>query len=46
MMGIDANTGELRWITQVHPHPAGIITGSPVLAGGKIYIGISSRESS
>ena len=23
MMGIDAKTGELRWITQVHPDPAG-----------------------
>jgi polyvinyl alcohol dehydrogenase (cytochrome) len=46
MMGIDAKTGELRWITQVHPHPAGIITGSPVLAGGRVYVGISSRESS
>jgi polyvinyl alcohol dehydrogenase (cytochrome) len=46
MMGIDAKTGELRWITQVHPHPAGIITGSPVLAGDRVYVGISSRESS
>jgi polyvinyl alcohol dehydrogenase (cytochrome) len=45
LMGIDAKTGDLRWITQVHPHPAGIITGSPVLAGDKIYVGISSRES-
>src|SRR6266540_1295177 len=46
MMGIDAKTGELRWITQVHPHPAGIITGSPVLAADRVYVGISSRESS
>jgi polyvinyl alcohol dehydrogenase (cytochrome) len=46
MMGIDANSGELRWITQVHPHPAGIITGSPVLVGDRVYVGISSRESS
>jgi polyvinyl alcohol dehydrogenase (cytochrome) len=46
MMGIDAKTGDLQWITQVHPHPAGIITGSPVLAGDRIYVGVSSRESS
>jgi polyvinyl alcohol dehydrogenase (cytochrome) len=44
MMGIDAETGELRWITQVNPHPRGIITGSPVLAGNRIYVGVSSRE--
>ena len=33
MLGIDAKTGKLRWITQVHPDPKGIMTGSPVLAG-------------
>jgi polyvinyl alcohol dehydrogenase (cytochrome) len=44
MMGIDARTGGLRWITQVNPHPRGIITGSPVLAGDRIYVGVSSRE--
>jgi polyvinyl alcohol dehydrogenase (cytochrome) len=46
MIGVDAKTGALRWITQVHPHPAGIITGSPVLAGNRVYVGVSSRESS
>src|SRR5207244_7031369 len=29
MLGINAKTGDLRWITQVHPDPKGIMTGSP-----------------
>jgi polyvinyl alcohol dehydrogenase (cytochrome) len=44
MMGIDADTGALRWITQVNPHPRGIITGSPTLSGDRVYVGVSSRE--
>src|SRR5437763_15657968 len=42
MLGIDAKTGELRWMTQVHPDPKGIMTGSPVLAGDTIYTGVSA----
>ncbi len=42
MLGIDARTGNLRWITQVHPDPKGIMTGSPVLAGDTIYTGVSA----
>src|SRR5262245_48338497 len=42
MLGINAQTGKLRWITQVHPDPKGIMTGSPVLAGDTIYTGVSA----
>ena len=42
MLGINAQTGELRWITQVHPDSRGIMTGSPVLAGDTIYTGVSA----
>jgi polyvinyl alcohol dehydrogenase (cytochrome) len=42
MLGINAKTGELRWMTQVHPDPKGIMTGSPVLAGDTIYTGVSA----
>lgn len=41
MMGIDARTGDLRWITRLDPDPHAIITGSPVLAGDTIYVGTS-----
>jgi polyvinyl alcohol dehydrogenase (cytochrome) len=46
MLGINAQTGELRWITQVHPDPKGIMTGSPVLAGDTIYTGVSALGAS
>ncbi len=46
MLGIDAQTGDLRWITQVHPDTKGIMTGSPVLAGDTIYTGVSALGAS
>jgi len=46
MLGIDADTGELRWITQVHPDPKGIMTGSPVLAGDTLFTGVSASGAS
>jgi polyvinyl alcohol dehydrogenase (cytochrome) len=46
MMGINAKTGGLRWIAQVHPDPKGIMTGSPVLAGDTIYTGVSASGAS
>jgi polyvinyl alcohol dehydrogenase (cytochrome) len=46
MLGIDARNGNLRWITQVHPDPKGIMTGSPVLADNVIYTGVSASGAS
>ena len=46
MLGINAKTGELRWMTQVHPDPKGIMTGSPVLVGHTIYTGVSASGAS
>jgi polyvinyl alcohol dehydrogenase (cytochrome) len=46
MLGVDARTGALRWMTQVHPDPKGIMTGSPVLAGDTIYTGVSANGAS
>lgn len=46
MLGIDTDTGELRWITQVHPDPKGIMTGSPVLVGDTIITGVSASGAS
>ncbi len=37
-------TGALRWATQVDAHPAAIITSSPILEDGKLYVGVSSGE--
>jgi polyvinyl alcohol dehydrogenase (cytochrome) len=44
VMAVDRKTGALRWITQVENHPAAIITGSPVVFDGVVYIGVSSNE--
>src|SRR5206468_15767 len=46
MLGIDARTGYLKWITQVHPDRTGIMTGSPVLAGDTIFTGVSAAGAS
>jgi polyvinyl alcohol dehydrogenase (cytochrome) len=46
VIAVRASTGALLWSTQVDSHPAAIITGSPVVAGGKVLIGVSSNEES
>jgi polyvinyl alcohol dehydrogenase (cytochrome) len=46
VMAVDRQTGMLRWITQVEIHPAAVITGSPVVFNGVVYIGVSSSEES
>src|SRR5882724_6606916 len=44
VISVDRETGTLRWMTQVDTHPAAIITGSPVVFHGVVYIGVSSSE--
>jgi len=44
VISIDQKTGTLRWITKVDTHPAAVITGSPVVFEGVVYVGISSIE--
>ena len=44
VIGLDRDTGVLRWITQVDTHPAAIITGSPVIYKGVVFVGVSSNE--
>ena len=45
IVAVDKDTGALRWKTPVHEgHPAAVVTGSPVLEAGRIYIGVSSLE--
>jgi len=46
VMAVDRKTGSLRWITQVESHAAAVITGSPVVFDGVVYIGVSSNEES
>src|SRR5260370_600502 len=44
VISVDRETGTLRWMTQVDTHPAAIITGSPVVFDGVVYIGFSGSE--
>jgi polyvinyl alcohol dehydrogenase (cytochrome) len=44
VIAVDRENGALRWITQVDAHPAAIITGSPVVHGTTVYVGVSSSE--
>jgi polyvinyl alcohol dehydrogenase (cytochrome) len=44
LLAIDQDTGAVKWATQLESHPASVITGSPVLEGSTLYIGVSSQE--
>src|SRR5690242_6980456 len=44
VIAVDRRTGAPRWITRVDTHVLAEITGSPVLFGDVIYVGISSVE--
>jgi polyvinyl alcohol dehydrogenase (cytochrome) len=46
VVSIDRLTGALKWATQVDSHPAAVITSSPLLENGKLYVGVSSAEES
>jgi polyvinyl alcohol dehydrogenase (cytochrome) len=46
VMAVNRQTGKLRWITKVDAHPAAVITGSPVIQGDMVYVGVSSTEES
>jgi polyvinyl alcohol dehydrogenase (cytochrome) len=46
IMAINRTTGTLHWITKVSTHPAAVITGSPVVSGDVVYVGVSSSEES
>jgi polyvinyl alcohol dehydrogenase (cytochrome) len=45
LIAVDRNTGAPQWVTPLHAgHVAAIITGSPVLDGDRLYVGVSSSE--
>jgi polyvinyl alcohol dehydrogenase (cytochrome) len=44
VMAVNRQSGQLMWMRQVDSHPAAIITGSPVVAGTVVYVGVSSNE--
>jgi polyvinyl alcohol dehydrogenase (cytochrome) len=44
MIAVDALTGERRWITRIDEHPAAQVTGSPIVVGERLYVGVSANE--
>jgi polyvinyl alcohol dehydrogenase (cytochrome) len=46
VVAIDASTGDRRWIAQIDTSAAAIITGSPIVVGDRLYVGVSSNEGS
>lgn len=43
LFGIDALTGTRLWKTQIDAEPTAIVTSSPVIADGVVYVGVSSK---
>ena len=43
---LDAGTGALRWKTRADEHPLAVITGSPKLEAGRLYVPVSGRDES
>ena len=41
---VNADTGALLWKVNVDPHPLAVVTGSPTLYEGRLYVPVSSRE--
>jgi polyvinyl alcohol dehydrogenase (cytochrome) len=44
LISVNGSTGKLNWATQVETFPAALITGSPVVYDGIVYVGVTSRE--
>jgi polyvinyl alcohol dehydrogenase (cytochrome) len=41
---VSRTTGALLWKTNLDPHPLAVVTQSPVVYGGRVYVGVSSLE--
>ncbi len=44
VLGLDVQTGVVRWKTRVADHPAQNVTGSPVIDRNRVYVPLSSME--
>ena len=44
VMAVTRASGELRWIAKVDNNAGAVITGSPVVVGDVVYVGVSSIE--
>lgn len=44
LVALDQTTAAVKWVTLLDTHLASVITGSPVLDGKTMYVGVSSQE--
>lgn len=44
LYAVNKNTGDLVWKTKLEDHPLSVVTQSPVVYNGNIYVGVSSVE--
>ena len=44
VVAVDAATGALKWKSQVEAFPTAMVTSSPVVYNGVVYVGIASAE--
>lgn len=44
LVSVNRSTGAVNWITQVDTHPLAIVTQSPTVYNGRVYVGVASTE--
>jgi polyvinyl alcohol dehydrogenase (cytochrome) len=44
LYAVDARSGSLKWSERIDPHPRAVVTSSPKIYQGRLYIGVSSHE--
>jgi len=44
VFAIDTRTGDLIWSSVVDTHPLSVVTSSPVVYNGVVYVGVASKE--
>jgi polyvinyl alcohol dehydrogenase (cytochrome) len=44
LYGVDKQSGNLVWKTLLDSHPMAVVTQSPVVYNGRVYVGVSSLE--
>jgi outer membrane protein assembly factor BamB len=44
VIGVERESGERRWMTRLDEHPGAMVTGSPILHGTTLFVGVSSLE--
>ncbi|HEY3681929.1 MAG TPA: PQQ-binding-like beta-propeller repeat protein [Streptosporangiaceae bacterium] len=44
LYAVDQRTGELAWATRLDTEVSAIVTSSPIVYGGRVYVGVSSGQ--